>query len=335
MGRNSIYLAVLLPVLLFFLITGLKVGSVDSEYQEVWEALMAYNHDNTLHSIIVNLRMPRVLVTFLAGSALALSGYLMQAMVNNPLADPYILGSASGASLGVNLATLGIFPSFFTDFIPSSLFAFGGAVFVTLLAMGVAYDKGHINPSRLLLTGVGLSSLMVALTTLLIYTSASDIRLKKVVFWSMGSLEQASWEKIPYMAGVIFACTVFYSLMGRHLNILLLGESRASSLGVNIVVLRWVILCGASLATAVAVAVAGPVGFVGLMIPHFVRGISGVHSKFNVIYTVLTGGVFLLICDTLTRVLFPGADLPIGIITSFLGIPFFVYLLTKRNYRFS
>lgn len=151
----------------------------------------------------------------------------------------------------------------------------------------------------------------------------------------MGSLESATWDKIPLLGLGLLILAVFFALLSPGLTILLLGDSRASSLGVNVNRLRWYILLGSSLLTALAVSVAGPVGFIGLMVPHFVRGIWGVHNKHIVLDTVFTGGVFLSICDSVGKIIFANVSLPIGIITSFLGIPFFVYLLTKKNFRFS
>lgn len=335
MRKSNTFFIVCLIIFIGVFFWGLSIGTISTGISDVSDALLNYDASNENHFIIVHLRLPRLLITLLTGGALALSGYLMQAMVNNPLADPFILGTASGASLGINIASLGIFPAFLSTLFPSSIFAFVGALLVTLLAVAISNDRGHIIPSRLLLSGVALSSFMVALTTLLIYLSPSESRLKKVIFWSMGSVEQASWDKIPLLAIILFLVMIASIFFTRHLNVLLLGESRAGNLGVDVRLLRWVILCFASVLTANAVAVSGPVGFVGLMIPHLVRGIFGVHGKWNVFFAVFIGGIFLICCDLLSRITFPEADLPIGIITSFLGIPFFVYLLTNKNYRFS
>ncbi|MFN6945018.1 MAG: FecCD family ABC transporter permease, partial [Cytophagaceae bacterium] len=278
---------------------------------------------------------PRVLLALAIGGSLALSGYLMQAMVNNPLADPYILGTASGASLGVNLSYM-ILPAFLAgSFFTVSLSAFTGALGITFLAVIISWKSGKIIPDRLLLTGIALSSMSVSLISLMIYLSDNDSKLKSVVYWSLGSLERSSWEYVPLAFVALIVATISFSFMYKHLNIMLLGESRAQSLGLEIKLFRWIILLSSSFLTGVAVAIAGPVGFVGLMIPHIVRGIFGIQGRYNIIVTVLIGGCYLLLCDIISRILYPPAGIPIGIITSFLGIPFFVYLLSKRNYRFS
>jgi len=333
--KSKLFFVALLLISLLLVLAGLSVGAFPTPPKVLFHAIFDYDAANSLHFVITEIRLPRLILTLLTGGALALAGYLLQTMVNNPLADPFILGTASGASLGVNFAYLGIIPLLGTSTTGASFFAFAGAMLVTLTAVAISYDKGRINPSRLLLAGIALSSLMVALTTFLLFVVNSESRLKKVIFWSMGSLEQASWEKIPFLAAVLLITTLVFTLLTKNLNILLLGESRAESLGVNIHIFRWMLVSFASLITAAAVAVAGPIGFVGLIVPHFARAVLGVHSKFIVLFTVFTGGIFLLACDILSRIVFPEASLPIGIVTSFLGIPFFVYLLTKRSYRFS
>lgn len=314
---------------------GAGAGSIDTTAGDVWRALTSFSPDRTIDYIILNIRVPRIMLAFLTGAALALSGFLMQAMVNNPLADPYILGTASGASLGVNISYLGAIPFLSASVYSSSVAAFAGALLITLTGIAVAYDKGGVQPARLLLAGVALSSLSIAVTTMLIYVYSSDNKLKKVIFWSMGSLESASWEKIPLLAFFLILSTIVFAFFTPQLTILLLGDSRAASLGVHVNRLRWFILLGATLLTALAVAVAGPVGFIGLMVPHFVRGLWGVHNKYIILDCVLSGGVFLSMCDSVGKIVFRDISLPIGIITSFLGIPFFVYLLTKKNFRFS
>lgn len=322
-------------ILLVVAFLGCFQGSISTTTTDVISAFSNYDQDNILHYIIINIRLPRILLSFLTGGALALSGYLMQAMVNNPLADPYLLGTASGATLGVNLSYLGIFPSWFLMVFPTSVFAFVGAFAVTFLAVVVGYQYGKINPSRLLLAGIALSSLMVAMTTLLIFMHSSENKLKKVIFWSMGSFEAASWNDIPMLLGGLLIVGLAFVFFTPHLNIMLLGEERAYNLGVNIKRLRIGILLATSLLTSLSVAVAGPIGFVGLMVPHFIRGLFGIHGKFNIPDVIFTGGIFLSLCDIAGKWAIPESSLPIGVITSFLGIPFFVYLLTKRDFRFN
>jgi iron complex transport system permease protein len=326
-------------ILLFFLsagliLLGLRTGSFQTGIDTIGESLFNYNHENKLHYIIINLRLPRLLLAFLVGGALSLSGYLMQAMLNNPLAEPYILGTSSGASLGTNIVYLGMIPAGYFSVLLPSLGAFSGAMIVTLMAIAIAYHKGQILPAKLLLAGIALSSLMISVVSFLLFI-AEDDKLKSIIYWSLGSFERARWEFIPLLGSALLLCAGVFTFMNKNLNIMLLGESRAHSLGLNIRKLRWIILTATSLLTGLAVATSGPIGFVGLIIPHLTRAMFGFHGKYNIINCILLGGVFMLGCDVISRLVLQPSGMPIGIITSFLGIPFFVYLLFKRNYNFS
>jgi iron complex transport system permease protein len=330
-GKNLISLVVLFVLIISLVAIGIRIGSFDTDWSTIFSAITNYNPDKAEHYAVIELRMPRILIALLAGGALALSGYLMQAMVNNPLADPYLLGTSSGASLGASIVYAGFIPA---NILTVSLFSFSGAVIVTLMAIMVAYEKGRIDPTRLLLAGVALSALMVSTTSLVAFLSSDDSRLKNIIFWTLGGFELSGWEKVPFLGAVILSLTVLFTFYQKHLNILLLGEERAENIGVNTKTLRWMVLLSCSLSTGAAVSIAGPIGFAGLIIPHFVRSLYGVNGKYNIIFTVLWGSVFLLACDVVSRLLFPPAGVPLGIITSFVGIPFFVFLLGKKRFRF-
>jgi iron complex transport system permease protein len=333
--RISLSISIYLILLSLLMTVGLLFGPFELQVEELFHIIWNYEATNKLHYIVLNLRLPRIILAFMVGGCLALAGYLMQAMVNNPLADPYLLGTASGASLGVNLGYIFFLPIAALSFLPISFFAFIGALGITLLAVVAGTSKGNIIPSRLLLAGIAFSSLAMSIMSFVIFLSGNDNKLKAIIFWSMGSFEKASWSDIPMISATLLLVTVLFSFLTKQLNILLLGEIRSTSLGLNVKVLRWVILLTSAFVTSLAVAASGPVGFVGLMVPHFVRSVWGVHGKFNILYTVLTGGVFILACDLISKLIYPPSGIPIGIITSFLGIPFFVYLLYKKNYSFS
>jgi iron complex transport system permease protein len=332
--RNNFFFILIILGIAFLFMLGLHTGSFDIDFNVILDSIFNYNPADNLHYIIINLRMPRVILAFLVGGALAFSGYLMQAMVNNPLADPYILGTASGASLGANIVYLVLPLTSIHVFLPS-MFGFVGAILVTLIAIFIANHKGQIMPTKLLLTGIALSSLTVSLISLMIFFSDDESKLKTVIFWSMGSFEMARWEYLPLLTLALLIIVGAFSFLNKHLNILLLGESRSFNLGLNVKKMRWLILISSSILTGFSVATCGPIGFVGLMVPHFVRGIYGTNGKYNILYTTILGGFFMLVCDIIAKKIYPPMGIPIGIITSFLGIPFFVYLLSKRNYRFS
>ncbi|MGV3640882.1 MAG: FecCD family ABC transporter permease, partial [Adhaeribacter sp.] len=214
-------------------------------------------------------------------------------------------------------------------------FALAGAFAVTLVVIALGYRKGQLLPAQLLLAGIALSSLVTALLGLLTFLAGSESALRSIMFWSMGDLGRASWAVLPYPALALGGALLLFHFLGRSLNILLLGEERAATLGVPVARTRWIILATVSVVTGCAVALAGAVGFVGLIIPHVTRGLLGITHKANLWVCVVLGGCFLLCCDLLTRLLYPPAGLPIGIITSFFGAPFFVYLLLKKSYKFN
>jgi iron complex transport system permease protein len=332
--RTLFWLLLLLTLVVACLVLGLLIGSFHTDFPALVQALFHYNADNPVHYAIVHLRLPRLMLAFLTGGALALSGYLMQALVNNPLADPYLLGTASGASLGANLVLAGFLPLTLIGIYMPSVLAFAGAVAVTLLVVGISYQQGRIIPSQMLLGGVAISSLLTAIISLLSFMSGSESELRSLVFWTMGGFERAQWSDLPVLALFLVIATVAVTFLHKQLAILLLGESRAHHLGVNLGRLRWTILLTASLLTSLAVALSGSIGFIGLMVPHMVRALFGVTFTHNALFTVLLGGLFTLTCDLISRLLVPPAGLPVGILTAFLGIPFFLYLLRKKNYRF-
>lgn len=332
--KTAALCSLLLLLTVGVLVAGLFVGSFETDFSTLRQVLLAYNPDDPTQFAVVHLRLPRVILAFLVGGALAFSGYLIQAMVNNPLADPYILGTASGAALGGNLAFFGWLPVAGIGLYLPPLFAFAGALAVTLLVVTLAYRKGYIVPTQLLLGGVAVSSLITAVNSLLAFLSDSEGKLKTIVFWILGSVERAQWSDVPLLGVVLLLANGLFAFLHKQLGLLLLGESRAYHLGLNVSRLRWLVLMAASLVTGIAVATAGAIGFVGLMMPHLVRGLQGAAGRWNTLLATWAGGVFVVACDLLSRLIYPPAGLPIGILTSFVGVPFFLYLLVKKDYRF-
>jgi iron complex transport system permease protein len=332
---RTLYFVVALLLILTTLVLGLQVGSFEADLSTVAKALFSYDPDNTTHYAIVHLRLPRLLLALVVGASLAFCGYLMQAMVNNGLADPYLLGTASGASLGAVIVFFGFVEMTIAGIYMPPVFALIGAFVVTLVVVILGYRKRQLIPAQLLLAGIAISSLVTAMVGLLTFLSDSEGKLKSVIFWSMGSFERASWTVLPYPATALLAALFLFAFLQKQLNILLLGADRAQALGVQVAQTRWVILGTVSIVTGFAVATSGPIGFVGLIIPHLTRGLMGTTGRSNLLFSAFVGGFFMLLCDLLSRILYPPAGLPIGIITSFFGVPFFVYLLSRKNYKFS
>jgi iron complex transport system permease protein len=331
---KALYFLTAIVLILVVLVLGLQVGSFESDLATLTQAFLQYDPDDTTHYAIMHLRLPRLLLALVVGASLALAGYLMQAMVNNGLADPYLLGTASGASLGAIIVFFGFVPITVAGFYMPPVFALLGAFAVTLVVVALGYRKRQLIPTQLLLAGIAISSLGTALVGLLTFLSDSESKLRTVIFWSMGSFERANWAMLPYPAVALLLALLLFIYYQKHLNILLLGEERAQALGVQVARTRWVILGTVSVVTGFAVATSGPVGFVGLIIPHVTRGLMGTTGRFNLLFCAFVGGLFMLLCDLLSRLLYPPVGLPIGIITSFFGVPFFVYLLLRKNYNF-
>ncbi|UYZ59424.1 FecCD family ABC transporter permease [Hymenobacter latericus] len=330
--RAPLLFGLTLVAAVVLLLIGMRLGSIESaDYATLWQALQHYDANNPAHLVLIELRLPRLLLALLAGGGLALSGYLMQAMVNNPLADPYLLGTASGASLGALVVSV-LLPaaSTITPWI-LPIGSLAGAAGATLLVIGIGSRRGRLIPAQLLLAGVAVASMLNALGGLIIFQAQTDSQLRAAVSWAFGSLERAGWGLLTGPAiAVVIGLGLAWALR-RHLNILLLGEERATALGLDVGRTRWVLLLAASGITAGVVALCGPLGFVGLIVPHITRGLLGVTGRLNVAFCALLGGTFLLACDLLARWLYPPAGLPVGLITALFGVPFFVYLLRKKG----
>ncbi len=287
----------------------------------VWDA---FQHPQTVNAqVLWELRVPRTATAFITGALLGIAGALMQVLLRNPLADPYILGVSGGASVG---ALLAILAGAGTLVLQSS--AFAGALFSTLLVFSLAHGRGNWNTTRLLLTGVVLAAGWGALISLLLATSPGT-RIQGMLFWLMGDLSYASYV----LPGFIVLLTgLLLSLMtARHLNVLALGALQAGALGVPVERLRWQIYVLASLLTAAAVVQAGSIGFIGLIVPHMLR-LTGMHDyRFLLPASVLAGGSLLIIADTLARSMFTDINLPVGVITAAIGVPVFIFLLYRGS----
>lgn len=281
--------------------------------------------------IIWQLRLPRVLMAAIAGAALSMSGAVMQASVQNPLAEPYILGIASGASFGAVIAILlgGI-----GGFMGTTIWAFGGAILATVLVMFLAGLRGQMSTVKMVLAGAVVSALLSAGANFIIYMSNNAEGMRSVTFWTMGSFAGAKWSTLLLPAvGTGFA-GIFFLSQARKLNVMLLGEEAALTLGIDLVSVRRFYMILTALLTAIIVSACGVFGFVGLVIPHIVRSLIGSDHRKLMPVVILSGSFFLIWADVLSRVLLKSGDLPIGIITALIGAPFFMYLLFQQSFNF-
>jgi iron complex transport system permease protein len=278
-------------------------------------------------AVLWNIRMPRTLVGFLVGAALAVAGTIMQAVFVNPLADPAILGVSSGASLGAVIAISFGGAALSLFYLPA--FAIMGAVAAITLTVVLAYRHGRMKVMALLLAGVVVGMLFSALTSGIL-TMSTNQQLHQYLFWTIGGLDYRRWEHVILAAGPIISGIIVTVLLSRHLNVLVLGEQEARALGMPVLPFRLFLLALASFMTAVSVCVSGNIGFVGLVMPHMMRFIVGSDHRRLIPAAALAGGIFLVICDTLGRVIFPTMEIRAGIMTALLGTPYFLYLLHHR-----
>ncbi len=292
----------------------------------------------TLYEIVWNLRLPRVLMGAVIGILLSMCGVVMQATVQNPLADPYILGISSGASLGATFSIMIGAAAVFTGVLASmgtAFWAFFGALGAMALVMVLArMGGGRITSAKLVLAGSVVGSLCSAFTNMMIYIGKDAENMKTVTYWLLGSMVSARWDKILLPGILMAAGLIFFLTQMRNLNTLLLGDEAAITLGVDLTKWRRIYMIATSLLSAVAVCTCGIVGFVGLMIPHIVRGFAGSDHRFLLPLAALTGGIFLIWADVLARVMMANSEIPLGVITSAVGAPIFVYMMVKKSYGF-
>jgi iron complex transport system permease protein len=286
-------------------------------------------------NIIWQIRFPRVLMAMFIGAGLAMCGTIMQAAVQNPLADPYILGISSGATLGATFAILVGFGSFgMLGQTGVAFWAFAGAVGASLLVLSLASMGGKMTSVKLVLSGMVINALCTAFSNFFIYFSNNAQGIKLVTFWTMGSLASAKWSSLPLLSIAILLAVFFFLFQSRILNTMLIGDDTAVTLGINLSLYRRIYMMSAALITGVMVASCGMIGFVGLIIPHLVRALVGSDHRRLMPASILVGSIFLIWTDVIARSVIPSVELPIGIITAMIGAPLFMYMLIKKGYAF-
>lgn len=335
----TIPVIVLSMLLLFSIAFGIRVGSVNLQINDIL-AVFSYKLfnnplmvKNSVVDIVWLLRFPRVLLAISVGTGLAVSGNVMQAIVKNPLADPYILGVSSGAMLGATLAImLGVGISFGPNFI--GITAFIGALCISYLVMLIANKKGNTSSVRLLLSGMALNSLCSSFSNFIIFISNNKQGIQTITFWLMGSLAGSKWSQVSIILPLMIVLTIYFYSQHRVLNIMLLGDETAKTLGTDLNKERKRFLILSSIMVAFSVYSSGMIGFVGLIIPHLVRLFTGSDHRKTLPLSALLGSLFLLWSDIFCRIIIPNAELPIGILISIIGAPTFLFLLTRNEQSF-
>ncbi|MEI8625596.1 iron ABC transporter permease [Pseudoalteromonas sp. B137] len=327
--RQSLALFISAAAALFSLFAALSFGAAETSLQDVFNSFLLSNDASFNSRIIFELRMPRTLLAFLAGSGLAIAGLILQTVTRNPLADPYLFGISSGASFGVVLlmALAGISAGFML-----SAAALLGSLLAMSLLILIAGRQQSAQVESMLLAGVALSFLFSAFTSLLLYWSDPQA-VAAILFWTLGSFSRAQWATLWLPLLVITLCTFVMLSFRRQLNAMLLGDESAITLGVRVQRFRILMLVLSSLITAVLVAMCGGIGFVGLMVPHIVRFFISQGTIAGLVVTSLVGGTFMVWVDVLSRSLLKNQELPVGVITAAIGSVFFLSLLFFRKRR--
>jgi iron complex transport system permease protein len=313
-------LALLLPAVLLWSLT---LGSVSAGLAELWQAVGGAA-STPATTIVLELRLPRALAALAVGGLLALAGVLLQALLRNPLADPFVLGVSGGAASGALLAMLLGAATLWVN-----TAAFAGAFLCIVLVLGLARGRGSWTRERLLLTGAVVASGFGALISLLL-ALAPHTQLPGMVFWLLGDLSNAPFPTVALLALVIGLVVAF--VFGRALNVLARGDAVAATLGENPLALRLGTYALAALLSAIAVTTAGSVGFVGLVVPHLARLLGGGDHRRLVLNAALLGALLLLIADTLARTLLAPQQLPVGVVTALIGVPTFLFLLARGDH---
>jgi len=337
-GRSKLSLAtgiVLLVTLLASIVASATMGYMQVPAHQivavVWHTLTGRGEipDPVVTAVIIDVRLPRILAAVLVGGVLGVCGTVFQAILLNPLADPYTLGISSGAAFGASLVI--VFQVLGLALPPAlsiPIFAFAGSLVTMFAVLALAAGDRRLSSTSLILSGVIVSAILSAAIGFLKFLADEQVGI--IIFWLMGSLSGISWSDIGILIPVSFAGLFIFMLHGRELNIMATGERTAATLGINTVRLRWILLVACSLMTAVSVSVSGIIGFVGLIVPHLLRHLIGPDNRWLIILSFLGGGMLLLFADTLTRAVLP-VEVPIGVLTALIGGPFFCVIFKKRQ----
>jgi len=337
LGRKMLFF--LIVILSVVLLTGLAVtfGSANLSVKDVYFAILArflpefFQTTHFADTIVWGLRLERILMGIVAGMGLSVAGAAMQGILKNPLASEFTLGVSSAACFGAALAIV-----MGAGFVGGEYLVIGNSFIFTLIASfavyGLAKYKG-ITPETMILAGIAIMYLFSALTSFLQYVGHAE-QVQEVVFWMMGSLGKASWEKLAIITGVLAICLPYLLFKSWDINAIGAGDETAKSLGVNVESTRVISMILASLITASIICFTGTIGFIGLVGPHITRMVIGGDHRFLLPGSALVGALLLLAADTLARTVLAPVILPVGIMTSFLGVPFFVYLFMRRRKEF-
>lgn len=339
--KKNLFLSLSCVVLLALMVYAVTLGSVYIEPNIILRSILEWikygmdgvTCDDSIRFIIFEVRLPRIILAVLTGSLLSMAGAVYQAIFQNPMADPYVIGISSGAAFGATIAIIFLPPMMLLGNSIVSLAAFLSAILTSILVYFISKTKRGVDTFSLLLTGVVISTVLSSFISLMMLAHQDEAM--KIMTWTMGSFNAKSWNHvitilIPTVIGIFF--TIYH---GKDLNILVMGEEEAMTMGLDTKRLKRNMLLICALLTSIAVSVSGIIGFVGLIVPHFIRLIFGSEHKFLLKASFVFGAIFMLLSDTIARSLLGGFEIPVGIITSLIGGPLFLILLVRyrRNLK--
>ena len=295
------------------------------------ETLVKQEALSNYETIMMNIRLPRIILSAVIGMGLSVVGAAFQGMFKNPMADPYIVGVSSGAALGASLAIVFGGGFVFGSFLSVQFAAFAGAILTVLCVYQIARVGTRIPSVTLLLAGVAVSPMASAVISVLMIFNRDQA--DSIIFWTMGSVSAARWEQVGYLLPVVLAGTMIIMIFAKDLNLMMAGDDTAHNLGVEIDKSKRILLMVSSLMIAFIVSSSGIIGFVGLIVPHAVRLLLGPDHRVLIPFSALGGAVFMIICDTIARTLLAPMEIPVGAITALFGAPYFIFLLNKTKKR--
>jgi cobalamin transport system permease protein len=311
----------------FAIVLGISMGSTDIGIKDVFQNLLGTKEpESMLYTIIWQIRFPRVLLAALVGAALSLGGLVFQALLRNPLAEPYILGISGGSAIG---AIIGILMGF-SRFPGVSLTAFTGSIATLLLILAMSSGQTILKKDALLLSGVMVNAFCGAVIMFLV-SMTQDSRLHNIIFWLMGDLSMVDMKHVGILAATLLPCFFLVFWLSNPMNLLLMGKEMAQTLGVNIKAITFTLLVVTSFMVSATVSYCGLVGFVGLVMPHLLRLVFGPDHRVLVPACVFGGGTYMVFCDLLARTLPEQGEMPAGVITAIIGAPLFIYLLKRSS----
>jgi iron complex transport system permease protein len=309
------------------MVLGISMGSTDSGIKDIFQNLLGTkDSESMLNTIIWQIRFPRVLLAALVGAALSLGGLVFQALLRNPLAEPYILGISGGSAIG---AIAGILMGF-SRFPGVSLMAFTGSIVTLLLILAMSSGQTILKKDALLLSGVMVNAFCAAVIMFLV-SMTQDSRLHNIIFWLMGDLSMVDMKHVGILSATLFPCFVLVFWLSNPMNLLLLGKEMAQTMGVHIKLVTVTLLVTTSFMVSATVSYCGLVGFVGLVMPHLLRLVFGPDHRVLVPACVFGGGAYMVFCDLLARTLPKQGEMPAGVITAMIGAPLFIYLLKRSS----